>query len=148
MLQGFDVSADTTAILTNFTGDFGTASFSQGAIAGDIVSGVLLGTTDVASIFAQSVNLGGRFGFDLRFDVGPVGERVGFSVGLYSDELGQYLGEFGTVAAFELAPGQPDLVFVESGLGAVSAVPEPATLASLVFGLALMGSALRARRKG
>jgi hypothetical protein len=148
MLQGFDVSADATAILTNFTGDFGTASFSQGAIAGDIGSGVLLGTTDVASIFAQSVNLGGRFGFDLRFDVGPVGDPVGFSVGLYSDELGQYLGEFGTVAAFELAPGQPDLVFVESGLAAVSAVPEPATLASLVFGLALMGSTLRARRKG
>ncbi|MDB5745525.1 MAG: sorting protein [Massilia sp.] len=145
-LFGYESSPDATAFLSNFTGDFGSESELINA-SGSIATGVLLGPRDF-SWFAQTLNLGQTFGFDLRFDVGQAGDPVGFSVGLYSDTLGHYLGEIGTLVAIELTPGQPDLVFADAGLAIVSEVPEPATLASLALGLALMGSTLRARRRG
>lgn len=146
VLSGYESSPDATAFLSNFTGDFGSESELINA-SGSLAGGVLLGPRDFSS-FAQSLNLGQRFGFNVRFDIGQAGDPVGFSVGLYSDTLGQYLGELGTLVAIELTPGQPDLVFTDAALANVSEVPEPATLASLALGLALMGSTLRARRKG
>lgn len=151
-LSGFESSPDATAYLSNFMGDFGDASDSFNA-SGDIASGIVLGPRDV-SWFAQTLNLGQHFSFDLRFDVGPAGDQVGFSMAIMNQATGEFLGdEFGTLLAVALTPGQPDTLYVGSPLvgiseaGAPAEVPEPATLASLMFGLALMGSTLRARRK-
>ena len=148
LLSGFEPATDATAFVSNFTGDYLGASDFSGEASGSIGTGVVLGTRDGFSTFTQTLNLGRSFGFDLRFDFGPVSEGAGFSVGLFSDTLDTYLGEFGTLVAIDMTPGQPDLVFVDSALVDVSEVPEPATLASLVLGLALMGSILRARRMG
>ena len=128
-----------TAFLSNFTGDF------LGGVSGG--NGLVIRTGDDFGAFTQRLNLGQRFGFDLRFDVSGASDPVGFSLGLFSDSLDAYLGEFGTLVAIDLTPGQPDLVFADAALANVSEVPEPATLASLALGLALMGSTLRARRK-
>ena len=148
ILLGYDASAVATAMLSNFVGDFGAGSSISGDVGGNIGSGVVMGTNGAFTQFAQALNLGQAFSFDVRFELGPVGEPVSFSVGLFSDTLDQFLGEGGNLAAIALAPGQPDLVFVDSALVDVSEVPEPATMASLALGLALMGSTLRARRKG
>ena len=144
-LFGYETSADATAYLSNFTGDFGSASDASGA-TGSIASGIVLGPRDY-TWFRQAVNLGQRFSFDLRFDVAAPGEPVGFSAALYSDALDRYLGDIGSLVVVELTPGQPDLVLVDASLATISEVPEPATFASLALGLALMGSTLRARRK-
>lgn len=148
LLSGFEPATDATAFLSNFSGDFLEGSESAGEASGTIGTGLVLGTRDGFGSFIQRLNLGGSVGFDLRFDFGPFSEGAGFSVGLFSDTLGTYLGQSGTLVTIEMMPGQPDLVTVDTSLARVSEVPEPATLASLALGLALIGSTLRARRKG
>ena len=145
---GYEWSPVTRAFLSNFTGDYAGAGTFEGDAEGSIAGGVVLGMREPFSSFAQMVNLGGRFGFDLRFDVDPASEPVSLSIGLFSHALDQYMGSSGTLVSFELVPGQPDLVVVDASLAQVSAVPEPATVASLVLGLALMGWTLRLRRRG
>jgi len=146
LLLGYETSPDATAFLSNFTGNYGDGSVAEGDVAGSIGTGVTIGSGAFFNDFAQNVNLGGRFGFDLRFDVGPVGDPVSFSAGLFSNALGQYLGEGGALVFFELAPGQPDLIVADAALARVSEVPEPATAASLALGLALMAWTARRRR--
>ena len=148
LFSAFVQSADATAFLNNFTGDYTGQGEATGEVGGDLGTGLLLGTRDGFSAFAQTLNLGNRFSFDLRFDTGASDEAVAFSVGLFSDTLGQYLGATGTLVAIDLIPGEPALVVADAALARVSEVPEPATMASLALGLALMGSTLRARRKG
>lgn len=147
LFLGYDTSAEGQAFLSNFTGDYGSDSTLEGDASGDIGSGVVLGTNDAFNSFAQSVNLGGRFSFDLRFELGPIGDPLGLSVGLFSDALGQYLGAGGTLVSFELAPGQADLVVRDADLVRVAEVPEPAGMAQLALGLALMAWTVRQRRK-
>ena len=147
LFSAYEPSGDATAFVSNFTGDYlGDTEFS-GEASGNIGTGLMLGTRGGFSTFKQTLNLGKSFGFDVRFDFGLVSEGAGFSAGLYSDTLDTFLGEFGTLVAIELIPGQPDLVYVDTSLALASEVPEPATLASLALGLALMGSTLRVRRK-
>jgi hypothetical protein len=145
-LSSYGASSD-KAYLGNFTGDFFGTHDLEGDVSGDIGSGVVLTTRDGFAWFGQTLKLGGRFGFDLRFDLASGVDPVGFSVGLFVDDLGRYLGVNESVVAIELIPGQPDLVFVDGTLAAVGEVPEPATLVSLMLGLTLMGSTLRARRR-
>jgi hypothetical protein len=148
LLLGNDPTASTSAMLSNFSGDFGSDSFTEGDARGSIADGVFLGTQAWFNDFAQSVNLGGRFSFDLRFDQASESDPLTFSVGLYSDLLGTYLGdETGTLVQVDLTPGQPDVVYTDTTLANASEVPEPATLAAMMLGLTLMGSTLRARRR-
>lgn len=148
LLLGNDPSASTSAMLSNFSGDFGSDSFTEGDARGSISEGVFLGTHAWFNDFAQSVNLGGRFSFDLRFDQASDSDPLTFSVGVYSDLLGTYLGdETGTLVQIDLTPGQPDVVYTDTMLANASEVPEPATLAAMMLGLTLMGSTLRARRR-
>lgn len=146
LFSAFITPAAATAYVSNFTGDYTGQGNAVGEVSGDLGTGLVLGTRDGFGAFAQTLNLGNRFSFDVRFDTGALNEAVAFSVGLFSDEIGQYLGQNGTLVAIDLIPGEPALVAVDA-LASVSEVPEPATLASLALGLALMGSSLRARRK-
>jgi hypothetical protein len=148
LLLGNDPTASTSAMLSNFSGDFGADSIIEGDARGSIAGGVFLGTKAWFNDFAQSVNLGGRFSFDLRFNQSSESEPLTFSVGLYSDVLDGYLGDAtGTLVQVDLTPGQPDVVYTGATLASANEVPEPATLAAMMLGLTLMGSTLRARRR-
>lgn len=133
-------SDDATVFLSNFTGDYTGAT-------GELAAGVLVGAVDGFGYFAQTLELGGRFGFDVRFDSGAFSEGVALSVGLLEIASDKWLGETGTLALIQLTPGEPNLAEVDAGFARASEVPEPATLASILLGLTLMGSTLRARRK-
>jgi hypothetical protein len=148
LLLGYEGVPGAHAFLSNFTGDYGDTAGLDGDASGDLATGVVLGTDEGFGAFMQSVDLGGRFGFDLRFDVEPMGEGASLSLGLFSDALGRYLGVTGNLVEFYLTPGLPDTIVADASLANVSEVPEPATAASLAFGLMLMGWTLRLRRQG
>ena len=141
------VSSNGTAFVSNFTGNIIGQGEAMGDVSGDLGSGLLLGTRDGFGAFAQGLDLGQRFSFDVRFDTGSFDDGLGFSVGLFSDALDQYLGQTGTLIAIELTPGEPNLVLVDTTLASAAEVPEPATLAAMMLGLTLMSSTLGARRR-
>jgi hypothetical protein len=147
LLSSYVPSSDGSAFVSNFTGNSIGQGEMMGDVSGDLGSGLLLGTRDGFGVFAQALDLGRRFSFDVRFDPGSFNDGLGFSVGLFSDTLGQYLGQNGTLVAIELTPGEPNLVLVDAALASAAEVPEPATLAAMMLGLTLMGSTLRARRR-
>lgn len=148
LLLGYEGVPGAHAFLSNFTGNYGSTSSLDGDASGDLASDIVLGTEGGFGAFLQAVGLGGRFGFDLAFDVDPAGEGASLNLGLFSDALGRYLGDTGSLVEFTLVPGTPDMIVADASLAAVSEVPEPATTASLVFGLMLMGWTLRVRRQG
>jgi len=138
-----------TATLSNFSGAFAGAT-PYGDVSGDVGTSLVFDNVNGYAELLQLVNLGGQFGFDLRFDLAPLGDGTSFSFALYDPAFTSYLGINGDLAKFELIPGSPIGVSADNALSTTtiaSEVPEPASLASLALGLALMGSTLRARRK-
>jgi opacity protein-like surface antigen len=140
-------AGEATVTLSNPSGDFGANE-----AFGDIRSGgssLVLGNTGGYAELLQTVNLGGVFGVDLRFDVAPAGDGTTLGIALYNEALDAYLGLEGNLAQFELVPGGMIGVSDDNALTrivAVSEVPEPAAIALLALGLALMAWTARARR--
>ncbi|MFC5462381.1 NF038129 family PEP-CTERM protein [Massilia niabensis] len=143
---GFETAADATAVLSNFRGNYGGSEI-EGDVSGSLETGIILGNSEFTS-FLQSVNLGGLFGFDVEFDVQGEGDGTTFAMTLYDTAFSDLLLSQGPLVQIDLMPGVADFVSIDNAFVSVSEVPEPATLASLALGLALMGSTLRARRKG
>ncbi|MBD8531250.1 MULTISPECIES: NF038129 family PEP-CTERM protein [unclassified Massilia] len=141
-------SGPATATVSNFSGN-GTGVTTYGDVTPTATGAIF----DNVNGFAEAligVNLGGLFNFDLSFDVAPAGDGTTFSFALLNPTQDGYLGVDGDLAQFQLMPGSDTTVSSANALTSialVSEVPEPATMASLMFGLALMGSTLRARRK-
>jgi hypothetical protein len=132
-----------TAVVSNFSSNFGDVTFSEG------VSGSLAGLTmsSPQSWLVRAVDFGGAFSFDVAFD-GPATGYDGtvFAVSLLQDldylvqgavQISMFPGQPATVSASEIA-----LVTEATPVGDV---PEPADWAMLVTGLGLMGFALRRR---
>jgi hypothetical protein len=141
-----------TATLNNFSGNFVTdlgADMLYGDASGNVASTVLLGNVGGYAELLQLVSLGGKFGFDLRFDLAPEGDGTILGIALLNAETGAYVGLDGNLAQFELVPGAEIGVSADNAFATittVSEVPEPSVLAMLALGLALMAWTARARR--
>jgi hypothetical protein len=144
---GLDSSAAATAMLSNFRGDFATGSALVGDASGDLDTGVLLGNSMAFNAFTQNVNFGGRFGFDVRFDApGAFGDGTTLGVAAYTLGFGEILLGAGNLVQFDLMPGAATMVSFDGAVVRVTEVPEPAALALMAFGLALMAWTARQRR--
>jgi len=145
-------AAPVTATLNHFLGAYGASDFS-GSASGSIGSGVRLMNDAGLSDLLQTIMLGGLFSFDLSFDVGTGGmDGSSFTAMLTNPDFTANLGMGTPLVDIELMPGQADMIspanaFASVSPAAVSAVPEPSTLLSMVTGLGLLGFGLRRRAR-
>jgi hypothetical protein len=144
-------AAPVTATLTNFTGNFGAAAFTQGAVDGGVDSTLSFTNGESFNELLQAITFGGHFGFDVYFDVASAGS-VGstFAVALVNAAMTDYVA--GTGADFlviGLLPGAAPTTTSATSLSSVSAVtavPEPSSGILLASGLLLL--AMYTRRGG
>ena len=141
---GLEKAADATAMLSNFRGNYGDSAI-EGDVSGSLETGIILGNSDFTH-FLQTVDLGGQFGFDVKFDVQGEGDGTTFALMLYNTGFTGLLLSEGSLVQVELMPGMADFVSFDGAVVSVSEVPEPAALALLALGLGLMASTARARR--
>lgn len=146
LFLGLGGAAPATAQLSNFSGDFGAASFSIGEAGGSAGAGVSIGNGTGWNEFGLWANFGGRFGFDVEFDASPaLGAGSTLAVALLDDQF-NYLGSAGDIVTFALQPGSPDALTADGGLAAVSAVPEPSSMLLVAIGALVLGGARRRAR--
>jgi hypothetical protein len=140
-------SAAPSATISNVAGAFDeSASFAFGSPQGSLGTGLVLGNFDE---FGEWLNFGGVLSFDLRFNGldDPAAPGVDLSVALLDTDMFSYAqGTSGNAVTFSLQPGAPDSLSIDSSLASLTAVPEPATLAQMATGFALLAGALRRRR--
>jgi hypothetical protein len=143
-------AAPTSATLSSFSGAFGNDAQLYGDASGSVAGSLMLKNDQSYSDLFQQVQFGGLFGFDIRFDGNadnggnPIG--TSFFASLYN------LDALYVAAEIDLLPGQADVLSAANAYGsistnAVSAVPEPSTLLSMVTGLGLVGFGLRRRAR-
>lgn len=142
-------AAPSMATLTGFSGDFGALIDRAGDSSGTIADGkVILGNSTSYNDIFQAITLGGLFNFDVSFDIGGTGPGSRFAVNLFDANQNAYVGVPENLVQFDISAGQADIVAPANGIGSVAAVsdvPEPSTLLSMVTGLGLLGAGLRRR---
>lgn len=140
-----------TATLTNFHGAYGAAFDRSAGATGSIPGGIVLANENGGNYLTQFLNLGGLFGFDIRFDgdfaTTESTDETQFSATLYKADFSDYIGNPGSFASFTLVPqmnGVPGGVQVLPGNGMASVtplaeVPEPSSLLLALGAFGMMG---------
>lgn len=147
-LSGLSNEVPVTATVTNFVGNFGTESFTQGQVTGDAASVVSLVQGPSFNELLQSIGLGGMLWFDVRFEI-PQGVLNGsnFGVALVNASLTAYAaGTDGDIAAIALMPGADAMIWADQRFVSIAEVPEPGSAAIVMLGLLLLGWRLRPQR--
>ena len=129
----FGTSDVLTATISGLDGAFtGTPDLVNVTQAGDTVTL----KSDAFAEFFQSIELGGKFGFDVTFGGVPSdGGSTGLSVSLL-DAVGNYLSF--QAAQISLAAGVPPAVALDPAFATVNPVPEPADWMLVAAGLILL----------
>ena len=148
LFAGPATSAAPAAAIAHATGSFDDgATFAWGSPRGSLAAGLALDNGDE---FGEWLRFGGILAFDVAFNGmdDPGASGMDLSVALLGADQSSYApGTGGDVVTFSLQPGQADAVTVDAGLASVTPVPEPATLAQMAPGFALLAGALRRRRR-
>ena len=137
-----------TAKLSNFSGNYGAVYEALGAVSGNIATILSLSNTTTDNYLSQFVTLGGRFGFDVMFDVDNSAPGTQFSVALYLPEYAGYALGSESLATINLVPEGSALVNTGrfASVSEVSAaVPEPGQMLLMLTGLLLVAAAVRRR---
>lgn len=135
--------------LTNFTGAFDTSTATMINAEGSLATGVTIHNDAGWNEFAQLANFGGLFGFDVEFSVAnDASGGTTLSIALLDAGLNNYAaGTSGDLATVQLYPSQAPAFSVGArAVAGPAAVPEPATMAQMGLGLALLLGSLRRRR--
>lgn len=147
LFLGLQDAAPATATLSNFTGALDGTGLTTGDASGSSAGHVVLGNGSGWNEFAQHVGFGGRFGFDVSFDMAGVAGDSGTNLTLaLLDDAFQYVGVAGDIVTFALLPGQADAVAADGNFATVQAVPEPGSVALLAVGLLGMAALRRKSR--
>jgi len=142
----------TSAVLSNFSGTFGAVFDSSPGVSGTMPGEVVL--VNVAfDYLTQAVNLGGKFGFDIRFDgdFATTASQDGstFNLTLYNADFSDYIGTAGPLVTFELLPpvngAAGGVTASSSPMATVAQVPEPSTLLLALIALPFCALARRSR---
>lgn len=149
-LTGLSNATPVTATVSNFKGSFGTESFTQGQVSGDVGSALSLVQGPSFNELLQSIDFGGIFSFDVRFEISPdLLDGSNFGVALVNASQTAYAaGTSGDIAAIALMPGAADGLWAAQGLASVTEVPEPGSAAIVALGLLLAGCCRARARPG
>jgi hypothetical protein len=148
LFAGPGSSATPSAAISHVAGDVDAGNvFAYGSPQGSPASILTLGNFDEFGLWAQ---FGGLFTFDVRFDglddPGAPGMNLSVSL-LGADQFSYAAGTSGDLVTFSLQPGAPDAVALDASFATVAAVPEPASMALMAAGLALLAGSARRRRR-
>ena len=141
-------AADATAIVSNLSGAFVGPAAITGPVSGVLPGPLAFGNANGGSDLVQGITLGGMFSFDLSFilGTGDIGSTFGWA--LFSDTA--YLGAEGDLGTVSLQPGAAvNNLYVlanASALSSVQVIPEPSTVALLLFAGLLMVMSVRRQR--
>jgi hypothetical protein len=148
LFAGPGSSATPSAAISHVAGDVDAGNvFAYGSPQGSPASSLTFGNFDEFGLWAQ---FGGLFTFDVRFDglddPGAPGMNLSVSL-LGADKFSYAAGTSGDLVTFSLQPGAPDAVALDASFATVAAVPEPASMALMAAGLALLAGSARRRRR-
>ena len=141
-----DGAAQATATVDNLAGDFVGQAALTGPVTGLVPGPLVFGNADGGSELVQGITLGGMFSFDLSFILGTGDIGSTFAWALFNDVA--YLGADGDLGSVSVQPGAAAggvyLLADASTLGRVQVIPEPSTIALLLFaGFAMLVAARR-----
>jgi hypothetical protein len=148
----FAGAAPASATVSGFTGAVLTGSYSpEGDVSGDLPDGLVIGNGTGFNAALQAVRYGTAFSF--RVDFGGAPADSSFNLGVYDFDFAPLLGADASgisLAIDFVAPGATPLVTIGAPdfitVTAVEPIPEPATYALMLAGLATLLVTARGRR--